>query len=698
MAEVKEYEIKVKTAEAQKAVEELNEQLKIQGDVVLALQGQLVKLEQELDKVEGNSGKAIAQRKIINDQIKKTKAELKGETLAQKVLNKQKKDHTDIIKKNTAATKTATKESADFSGALGFIDQKTGGAVTGFKNLVKGLVNVRKGFTGVKIAIISTGIGAFVVAIGSLAAAFTRSEKGQEKFQRIMAKVGAVVNQVMDAFADLGEALLKPQETLKKLGNGFLEFAKKPLPFLIDGFKKAGKAASDFTKETEKEIDIIDKITKKRQKAHHIERDLLVERANADREINEIRLKAEDRENLSATQRIELLRKAQEIEEDITQKEINAKQLYLDALLKENELGKSTIKDKDDIAKLQSELIELDTKKLRSQRLLETQITTASREEKRKKEKEKKDAEDEIKENEAKVKKEEEDLAALKKEIRDAQAVTEDKERALRLTKIEEEYDALIKLAKAAGLVTTELEAAKNTAVLNAKSEFNKTDQERADKVTDENTKRIEKETAAEEKRKNDIISYRNESFDNAVLLAGEETKLGKALLLAKQLLLARDFVMSLQATIKNATLASADATVKGANAGVEVAGSVAKAANTAPPPLNLPFILSALATGIGVVGAVSSAVKATKTAANAAGGSGGGGGISSSGLSSIAASAPTSSAPSFNIVGQSGTNQLADAIGGQNQRPLRTYVVASDVTSAQSMERNIISGSSLGG
>lgn len=698
MAEVKEYEIKVKTSQAQKAVEELNEQLKIQGDVVLELQGQLVKLEQELDKVEGGSGKAISQRKIINDKIRKTKAELKGETLAQKVLNKQKKDHTEIIKKNTSATKTATKESADFSGALGFIDQKTGGAVTGLRNLVKGLGNAKKGFTGIKIAIISTGIGAFVVAIGALAAAFTRSEKGQEKFQRIMAAVGGVVNQVMDAFADLGEALLKPEETLKKLANGFLEFAKKPLPFLINGFKQAGKAASDFTKETSKELEIIDKITKKRQKAHHIERDLQVERANADREINEIRLKAEDRETQTASDRIKLLRRAQDIEEDITQKEIAAKQLYLDALLEEDSLGKATIADKDKIAKLQGELIDLDTKKLRSQRLLQTQATTAINEEKREKQKEKKDAEDEIKKNKAKVKKEEEDLASLKKQIRDAAAVTEDEERALRLTKIVEEYDALIKLAEAAGLVTTELEAAKNTAVFNAQSEFDKIDGDRADKVTNENIKRIEKEASAEEKRKNKIISYRNESFDNAVLLAGEETKLGKALLLAKQLLMARDFIISMNAAIRNATVSNLNTAIKGKEASVEVAGSVAKAANTGPPGINLPFILSAIATGIGIMSSVNSAVKATKQATSSlgvGGGGGVGGGFTAPAISSVGGGATP---PSFNIVGTSGTNQLADAIGGQNQRPLRTYVVASDVSSAQSLDRNIITGASLGG
>ena len=72
----------------------------------------------------------------------------------------------------------------------------------------------------------------------------------------------------------------------------------------------------------------------------------------------------------------------------------------------------------------------------------------------------------------------------------------------------------------------------------------------------------------------------------------------------------------------------------------------------------------------------------------NVAGISGGGGGSKPS-----IPPAP----PSFNIVGASGTNQLADAIGGQTQQPVQAFVVANDVTSAQSLDRNIVEGASLG-
>jgi hypothetical protein len=68
------------------------------------------------------------------------------------------------------------------------------------------------------------------------------------------------------------------------------------------------------------------------------------------------------------------------------------------------------------------------------------------------------------------------------------------------------------------------------------------------------------------------------------------------------------------------------------------------------------------------------------------------GGGGSSSPSSASAPSLP----PAFNIVGASETNQLANSIGGQLQQPTRAYVVSGDVTSAQSMDRNIIDGASI--
>ena len=52
---------------------------------------------------------------------------------------------------------------------------------------------------------------------------------------------------------------------------------------------------------------------------------------------------------------------------------------------------------------------------------------------------------------------------------------------------------------------------------------------------------------------------------------------------------------------------------------------------------------------------------------------------------------------PSFNIVGATETSQLAQAVGSQTQQPIQAYVVANDVTTAQSLENNIVEGATIG-
>tara|TARA_R100000278_G_scaffold33167_3_gene30174 strand:+ start:61 stop:1860 length:1800 start_codon:yes stop_codon:yes gene_type:complete len=69
----------------------------------------------------------------------------------------------------------------------------------------------------------------------------------------------------------------------------------------------------------------------------------------------------------------------------------------------------------------------------------------------------------------------------------------------------------------------------------------------------------------------------------------------------------------------------------------------------------------------------------------------------STGGESTPAISAPTttSAPPQFSTVGASGTNQLAELLG--NQPPPRAFVVSGDVSTAQELDRNIVSSASLG-
>ena len=162
---------------------------------------------------------------------------------------------------------------------------------------------------------------------------------------------------------------------------------------------------------------------------------------------------------------------------------------------------------------------------------------------------------------------------------------------------------------------------------------------------------------------------------------ADAESGIGKALLIVKQALALQETLMD----IKRITFKGIEAV---GSAGVSTAQNVAESSKIGFPQ-NLITIAGAIAQGIGIVKSVKSAVSKTKAKAG--------------GASASAPSIPTPSIPSiptlppaFNVVGASNTNQLADAIGGQSQQPTRAYVVSDDVTTAQSMDRNIIEGASL--
>lgn len=60
-----------------------------------------------------------------------------------------------------------------------------------------------------KVALISTGIGAIVVALGSLVAYLTKTQKGVEIVSKAMSALGAAVDVIIDRLAKLGGAIVK---------------------------------------------------------------------------------------------------------------------------------------------------------------------------------------------------------------------------------------------------------------------------------------------------------------------------------------------------------------------------------------------------------------------------------------------------------------------------------------------------------
>lgn len=192
-------------------------------------------------------------------------------------------------------------------------------------------------------------------------------------------------------------------------------------------------------------------------------------------------------------------------------------------------------------------------------------------------------------------------------------------------------------------------------------------------KSIEDNKKRLEEEVRIEQEKTN----AKRKALDDAISLADAESGVGKALLIAKQALALKEMILEAKKTLTFGKLAVA----KSAVAGAEGTAQTAKVGF----PQNIPLLIGYAAQLVGIIGAVKSATSSANRVASSIGGAGGAGG------------ATQPQAPNFNIVGATQTSQLAEAIGEQTQQPVQAYVVANDVTTAQSLENNIVDGATIG-
>ena len=163
--------------------------------------------------------------------------------------------------------------------------------------------------------------------------------------------------------------------------------------------------------------------------------------------------------------------------------------------------------------------------------------------------------------------------------------------------------------------------------------------------------------------------------------IAGAESKVGQALLIAKSMLAMKETLMDL----KRITFKGKSAV---AEAGVNAAQNVSQSSKIGFPQ-NIITIAAAIGQGISIIGQVKKAVGKTKAA-------GAGTAAAPTPVSAAASNAAQAQAPAFNVIGDSGTNQLAEAIGGQSQKPIKAFVTSNDVSTAQALDRNIVEGASI--
>ena len=87
-------------------------------------------------------------------------------------------------------------------------------------------------FGSIKAGIISTGVGVFVLAFGTLVTFFKRTKVGAEALEVVFAGVGAAINVIVDRIAKFGGGIAKildgnVMDGLKDMGNSFLGIGRE---------------------------------------------------------------------------------------------------------------------------------------------------------------------------------------------------------------------------------------------------------------------------------------------------------------------------------------------------------------------------------------------------------------------------------------------------------------------------------------
>ena len=196
-----------------------------------------------------------------------------------------------------------------------------------FKSLKGGVKIVINSFKTLKGAIAATGIGLLVIALGSLVAFFTKTQKGVDLLDQAMAGLGAAVDVIIDRISSFGDSITK---FFSGDFSGAVEGMTKTFSGLGDEIVKDAKAAASLEKTLQSLI--------------VMEREFSVQKAKNNVIIREAEALAAD-QNASLDLRVTKLKEAMALIEEQALEEERIAKLNLDTILAKNALGESTRED-----------------------------------------------------------------------------------------------------------------------------------------------------------------------------------------------------------------------------------------------------------------------------------------------------------------------------------------------------------------
>jgi hypothetical protein len=205
-----------------------------------------------------NKNDARAANMELNKVANQLNPNIKEEADLLVKLNKQIDDNTDFIKENSSESGKQSLNIGNYKSALDGLSPKMSGYVGQLQKAHTSLVNVKNGLVAqsqatnatttatnltskalklFKIALVSTGIGAIVVAFGLLITYLTTTQSGIDKITSVTRPLQVVFSSLLGVIQNLGKSLFDAFSNPKKLLTDLADFVKTNL---INRFKAFG--------------------------------------------------------------------------------------------------------------------------------------------------------------------------------------------------------------------------------------------------------------------------------------------------------------------------------------------------------------------------------------------------------------------------------------------------------------------------
>ena len=343
--------------EAETAQKELNEQISIQNKVLNDLEKELVELKAVQDSIP--KGAFYAGMSDLNAKIKETEKNIKLEKLGLKDLQNQQKENNRELKEQNKELKENEKLVKDGIGNFRLFGVSINDVN---KSIGRVIPTIKVMFATITRGIMSTGIGALLIAFGSLATFFTKTQRGADKLKVAIAGVSAAFNVIRDRISTVGEAIS-------------LVFSGK-FSEAADKLKGSFKGITDEIKE---EIKVMTDLEKRQQSLRDAEIQFTVQRAETRKEIEKARLLAED-ETLSQEERVKALQKALDLETKTTNQELELAKERVKIQEEQMKVSENLVEDEKKLADLRADVINKETKSFRLQKRVKTEINELERE------------------------------------------------------------------------------------------------------------------------------------------------------------------------------------------------------------------------------------------------------------------------------------------------------------------------------